>query len=178
MPSQKNLDRLQELSDKIASSKAVIFTDYSGLSMADQTELRQKIAETGGTFSVSKNTLLRIILKGKFKELPDEVDTILNGPTAVVIADEDAVSSTKALAEFIKDHERPSIKIGLMEDKVLTVEDVTALSKLPGREQLLATLLAQLNAPAQNLVGVLSASMRNLVYVLQAINTQKGGEQS
>ncbi len=176
MPSQKNIDSLAQLTDSIASAKAVIITNYAGLSVKDQTELRSKIAATGAVFSVAKNTLLRKVFTNSFKSLPEALDTVLNGPTAIIIAQKDAVASTKALAAFTKDHELPGIKLGLMVDKVLSIDEVMALSKLPSYEQLIATLLAQLNAPAQSFVSVLTASTRNLVYALNAIANKKGGE--
>lgn len=176
MPSQKNIDSLAALTNSIASAKAVIITNYAGLSVKDQTELRSKISATGASFSVAKNTLLRKVFTSRLKTLPENLDTVLNGPTAIVIAQKDAVASTKALTAFTKDHELPSIKLGLLADKILSSDEVIALSKLPSYEQLIATLMAQLNAPAQSFVSVLSASTRNLVYTLNAIAKKKGGE--
>lgn len=180
MPSQKNQDRLQELEAKINSAKIIIVTNYAGLSVAAQTKLRQEIAKTDGEFTVAKNTILSRILSTKLGGLPRDLEEVLRGPTAILIGQSDAVASTKALAKFIDDHQLPTVKIALMparqiggEDKILSAEQVTSLSKLPSREQLLATLLAQLNAPTQNLVGILSANMRNLVYALSAIKNTK-----
>jgi large subunit ribosomal protein L10 len=183
MPSQKNIDRLQELETKINSATLLIVTDYSGLSVANQTKLRQQIAETNAEFTVAKNTLISRILTNKLKTLPDNLKDTLNGPTAILVGQGDIVTSTKVLAKFITDHQLPAIKIGLLpanqtqtEDKILSIDEITALSQLPSREQLLATLLSQLNAPAQSLASLLSANMRNLVYALSAIKNKKGGE--
>jgi len=183
MPNQKNINRLQELETKINSATLLIITNYAGLSVSDQNKLRQQIAETNAEFTVAKNTLLSRILTNRLKTLPDSLKDTLNGPTAILIGQGDIVASTKALTNFITDHQLPSIKIGLMsanqpegEDKIISADEITALSKLPNREQLLATLLSQLNAPAQNLASVLSANMRNLVFALSAIKNKKGGE--
>ena len=177
MPSQKNITSLAQLTDAISSAKAVIITNYAGLSVKDQTELRRKIAETGATFSVAKNNLLKRAFKAKLNGLPSGIEDALLGPTAIVIAQKDAVMSTKALTEFAKDHQLPTVKLGLLTDKLLSADEVIALSKLPSYEQLIATLMAQFNAPAQNFVGVLSASMRNLVYVLNSVSL-RGTKQS
>lgn len=176
MPSQKNQDRLQELETKINSAKIMIIADYAGLSVSAQTKLRQEVAKTEGEFTVAKNTLLSRILETKLGTLPDNVKDILHGPTAILISQGDVVTSTKALTKFIDENQLPAIKIAIMGDKILTPDNVTALSNLPSKEQLLATLLAQLNAPAQSFVSVLSANMRNLVYALSAIKDKKGGE--
>lgn len=195
MPSQKNLDHLQELNDKINSAQMIILADHTGISVADQTELRQKTAETKAEFTVTKNTLLKQALTKRLKTLPDSLETALSGPTALLIAKEDPAASAKALAHFISHHQLPTIKIGLIlastsggftspqgglsstpeEDKILSPEEITVLSSLPNKETLLATLLCQLNAPAQKLTAVLSAPIQNLVYVLNTL-TKKGGE--
>ena len=171
MPSQKNIHALAQVKHGLENAKAVIFANYAGLSVADQTNLRGKIAATGGEFMVAKNNLLRITLTEKLGTLPKEVDAVLNGPTAVIFAQTDAVTTTKALTEFIKDKDKnlPELKIGLMEDKILSVKDLETLSKLPSREQLLASLLAQLQAPAQALVRQLATPAQLLVYALDAI---------
>lgn len=172
MPSQKNIHGLAEIKHHLETAKAVILADYAGLSVADQTTLRAKIAAAGGDFMVAKNNLLAIALKEKLGELPETVAAVLAGPTAVIFAQTDAVMATKAVTEFAKDKDLPKIKIGLMDAKVLSVKDIETLSKLPSREQLLATLLAQLQAPAQALVRQIAAPTQLLVYALDAIARQ------
>lgn len=169
MPSQKNIHGLAEIKHGLTTAKAVILANYAGLSVSDQTTLRAKLAAAGGEFMVAKNNLLKIALKEKLGDLPQEVEDVLNGPTAIIFAQTDAVTATKALTEFAKDKELPQIKLGMLDDKILSVDEVTALSKLPSREQLLATLLAQLQAPAQALVRQLATPTQLLVYALDAI---------
>jgi len=178
MPSQKNVTQLQTLKDKLDSAKALILANYAGLSVDAQTQLRSAISETEGEFTVAKNNLLKIALKDKLKELPEEVNQALNGPTAVMFANSDAAASIKALANFIKNNERPEIKAGLLNDRVLSLSEIDQLSKLPSREQLLATLLAQLNAPTQSLAAVLAAPAQYLVYALNAITVSREAHQS
>lgn len=182
MPSQRNIHALAEVKHGLETAKAVILANYAGLSVSDQTALRANIAASGGNFMVAKNNLLKITLTEKLGTLPKEVADVLNGPTAVIFAQTDAVTTTKALAEFIKDKDRnlPELKIGIMlgqrslgvvgDGKVLSVKDLETLSKLPSREQLLATLLAQLQAPAQALVRQLATPAQLLVYALDAIS--------
>ena len=171
MPSQRNVHGLAEIKHHLATAKAVILANYAGLSVADQTTLRAKLSAAGGEFMVAKNNLLKIALKEKLGGLPREVEDVLNGPTAVIFAESDAVTTAKALAEFIKDKDKslPEIKLGLLDGQILSVKDIETLSQLPSREQLLATLLAQLAAPAQALVRQINTPAQLLVYALEAI---------
>ena len=171
MPSQRNVHGLAEIKHHLATAKAVILANYAGLSVADQTTLRAKLSAAGGEFLVAKNNLLKIALKEKLGDLPRELEDVLNGPTAVIFAESDAVTTAKALAEFIKDKDKslPEIKLGLLDDKILSIKDIETLSQLPSREQLLATLLAQLAAPAQALVRQINTPAQLLVYALEAI---------
>jgi len=179
MPSQKNVDQLQSINDKMQSAKNVIFTAYPGLDVATQTEMRAKVKEAGGEILVQKNNLLRLAVKNKLNDLPQDVDEALNGPTAVVYGYEDAVSATKAIVEFQKDHEQLLIKVGLLmgeegqTNQVLSEAQIKDLAKLPGRQELLATLVNRLNSPIQGFANVLSGNLRGLVTVLSAIKDQK-----
>lgn len=175
MPSQRNVHSLAEVKHGLATAKAVILANYAGLSVSEQTLLRSKIASSGGEFMVAKNNLLKIALEEKLGGLPRDVADVLRGPTAVIFAQTDAVTTTKAVTEFAKDKNLPEIKIGLMlgrrggDDKILSIKDIETLSKLASREQLLASLLAQLQAPAQALVRQLATPAQLLVYALDAI---------
>jgi len=171
MPSQRNVHSLAEVNKEIKSAKAIILANYSGLSVANQGALRKKLAEVGGKFSVSKNNLIKIALKEN-GSLPKEVEEYLQGPTAIIIATEDAVTTTKALTDFIKDKELPQIKIGIMDGNVLSLTQIDALSKLPSKNVLLSRLLAQLQAPIQALVRQINAPAQRLVYALEAIKNK------
>ena len=168
MPSQRNIHSLAEIIKSLSDSKAVIFTKYAGLSVADQTNLRSEASKNGGSFMVAKNNLLRRALNEKSKDLAGQVDTVLNGPTAVYFGT-DPVSAAKIVSKFMEDHEQLEIKSAIMDDKVISLADIKILSKLPSREQLIASLLAQLQAPAQALVRQLSAPIQNFVYGLNAL---------
>jgi len=175
MPSQKNVAQLQTLKDKLQQAQALIIANYEGLPVEEQNKLRQSISQTQGEFAVAKNNLLRLALKDKLKKIPKEIDKALNGPTAIMFANSDAAPSIKALTSFIKDNQRPQIKTGIMQDRVLSLAEIDQLSQLPSREQLLATLLSQINAPTQSFASVLAAPTRYLVYALNAIKDKRGG---
>ena len=114
---------------------------------------------------------MRLALTNKSKDLAKDLDSFLNGPTAVLFSP-DAVSAAKIVAKFAEDHDKLKIKSGVMDDKIITISEITTLSKLPSREQLLSSLLAQLQAPAQALVRQLQAPIQNFVYGLEALKAK------
>lgn len=163
MPNQHNQQQVEIIKEKLGRAKSVAIVDYSGTGVNDQVKLRNQLKEAGGEIFVTKNTLIDIALgKGQFTES-------LEGMNALVFSFNDEVSALKALFAFHNDNEKLVIKQGMLEDRVLSVQDVENLSKMPGKEELVATLLARLNSPGQGLVNVLKATQRDLVYVIKAI---------
>ena len=180
MPNLKNQTQIADINEKLAKAKNVVFTSYAGLSVADQVTLRAKIKLAGGELNVVKNTLVRRALADRLETQEQAtLEKALQGPTAVVYGYEDVVTPTKALVEFAKEHEVMAMKLGVMfnesgkADSVLTADQVVALSKLPGKQELLAQLVGQLNAPITGFVNVLQGNIRKLVYVLKAIEDKK-----
>jgi len=167
MPSKDNLEQVKIIQEKIDRAKSLVIVDYSGSSVNDLTTLRNELKEAGGEMFVTKNTLIDIALgKGKVSES-------LTGMNAIVFSYEDAVSGLKALFDFHKDQDKLSIKQGFMEDKVLSVDEVEALSKLPSKSELVVMLIQRLKSPGQGLVNTLTAKTKDLVYVLKAIADKK-----
>lgn len=162
MPRQSNIDELAVLSEKLKSAKSFAIVEYSGTTGSDQVKLRQALQDAGAEFRVSKNTLMRLAVDNK------ALDASFEGQNAFVFSQKDEVGGIKALFTFHKDEDKLVIKQGLMGDKVLSYEELEALSKLPGKDQLIATLISRINAPGQGLVNVLKAGTRDLVQVLKA----------
>lgn len=159
-----------EFSGKLAEAKAAFLADYRGLTVEQANDLRRKLRAAGVEYRVVKNTLLRRAAKDTPAACLDEY---LVGPTAIALAADDPVAPAKALVEFAKDSKVFELKAGMLDGKLLTLDDIRALSDLPSREQLLAKMLGSLNAPATNLVGVFAAVPRSFVQVLAAIKDQK-----
>ncbi len=178
MPSSKNLSAVTALEEQLTHARAVVLADYRGLSVADLGKLRQAIKAAGGALTVTKNTLLKIALKANDQVLDQTLEDALQGPTALILALDDQIAPIKALVEFAKAHalELPQPKAGLLDDKVLTAQDIKTLAVLPSRDQLLAQLLRGLQGPSYGLVSVFSGNLRKLVYVLNAVKHQKGGD--
>lgn len=167
MPNQKNQQQVEMLKDKIAKAQSIAIIDYSGTTVNEQVKLRQEVKDAGGEVLVTKNTLIDIAIgKGKLKDS-------LEGMNAIIFSYNDPVAAIKKLFAFQKDTEKLTIKQGYMEDKVLSVAEVESLSKLPGKNELIGMLMNVLKAPGSNLVNVLNAGPRNLVYALKAIAEKK-----
>lgn len=163
------------LKEQLESAKGVVLTSYKGLTVAQDTELRRELREAGVSYHVVKNTMLRIAAKEAGIE---GIEEHLEGTTAFAFSTEDAVAPAKVICGFIKknkleDAEVLTVKVGMVEGKVIGVDEVKALAALPSREELIAKLLGSMNAPISNTVNVLQGVIRNAVYVLDAIRSQK-----
>jgi large subunit ribosomal protein L10 len=161
------------LKERLEKSKVVILTDYKGLDVDAMTELRAKLREAEIEYQVIKNTMLRLASEGTDVEA---IKDSFKGPSAVALSFEDPVAPAKVLTDFAKDHDKLEIKIGVMGGKVLELDGIKALSSLPSREELLATVLSAMNAVPTSLVTALSDVPRRMVNVLQAIKDQKQEE--
>jgi len=168
MPSNKNVQVVADLTQKAGKASSIVFAKYTGLSVAQFTTLRQKIIAAGGEIVVARNRLVNVAL-GKPQGLID----VLEDQLFTLFSYEDAVSAVKALYEFMKDNELVQVKGGYLEEKVLTAAEVDRLSKIPGRLELLGTLVRNLQGPAYGLRTVLNAGPQKLVFALQAVAKQK-----
>ncbi len=162
--------KIVELNESFQKAQFAVVADYRGLKVTELEKLRRDLRDNNAQIKVAKNTLLKLAVKGTdFEDLSDH----FTGTTAVAFSSEDAVGSAKAIAEFAEEFEALSVRCGILDGEFITPEEVTALSKLPGKDQLRAQLLGLLNAVPTGLVRVLSAVPGKFVYALQAINDQK-----
>ncbi|HHY46630.1 MAG TPA: 50S ribosomal protein L10 [Firmicutes bacterium] len=163
---------VNEIREKLERAQGVILTDYRGLDVRTMTELRRKLAESGIEYRVVKNTLASIAARGAGI---GDLSQLLTGPTAMAFAYKDPVTAAKALSGFAKEHKELSFKGGILGKQVISGDQVGALAMLPPREVLLGQVVSAIQAPLSGLVNVLSATYRNLVYVLDAVRRQKEG---
>ena len=168
-----------EIKGWLTNSKGVVLMSYNKLNVATDTQLRRELRAAGVQYKVVKNTMLRIAAKQAGIE---GLDSHLEGTTAMAFAD-DAVAPAKVLCDFMKKNklEDPGIltvKVGMVEGKVIDTAGVKALANLPSREVLVAKLLGSMNAPIANCVGVLSGIIRNFVGVVEAVREKKEKEQA
>jgi large subunit ribosomal protein L10 len=158
-----------EVAAQLAKAQAIIVAENRGLNVGAVTGLRAKARKSGLYLRVLKNTLARRAVKGTpFEKLADQ----MSGPLMYGIA-QDPVAGAKLFAEFAKDHEQFVIRGGAMPNTLMTDKDVKVLSTMPGREQLLATLVGTLQAPMAKLVRTLNEVPGKFARTLAAVRDAK-----
>lgn len=162
--------KIQEIKETALKAKVAIVSDYRGLTVEDITDLRRKLQQENGDYTVIKNTLAKIAFKGTDFE---GIDEHLKGPSAIAFGFGDQVSPAKVLTKFIKEKKKTEIRGGMLDGKVLSVEQVRELSNLPSKEELLAKILGGLNSPATGLANTVTGVMRALVRAIDEVRKQK-----
>ena len=162
MPSAKVLEQKQqivsELTEKLQTAVAGVLVDHRGLTVEEDTALRRELREAGVEYSVVKNTLTRFAAKNVGF---DELDPILNGPTALALSFSDVIAPAKVLCGYAKKNEKLEIKSGFMDGKVISLDEIKALADTPSKEVLIAKIMGSLNAPVSKLVRTLQALVDN-----------------
>jgi len=165
---------LSNLADKIKKSKSIIFTGFNALGVKDNENLRVKLRAENSEYYVAKKTLINRAFKDSKIDGLNTKDFV--GKIAAIFSYEDEVAPAKIIGEFRKDKEKQD-KIfflgGILENKLLSKEEVESLAKLPSKHELYAKLVGSLNAPISGFVNVLGGNLRNLVNVLKAISEKK-----
>ncbi len=156
MPNEKVLEakkaQVAQVVDVINNAATGVLIDYRGLTVEEDTKLRNDLRAAGVKYFVIKNTLLRLAANQVGLE---ELDGILHGPTALAVS-EDPVAPAKILFDFAKNNDKVEIKSGFMDGKVMSMDELTTLAKTPSKETLIAKLMGSLNAPVSNLVRLLN----------------------
>jgi large subunit ribosomal protein L10 len=162
---QEKTQLVSEVTAKLKESSCTIIADYRGLTVSQVTQLRKSLREAGVEFQVLKNTLAR---RATAEAELTELHAFLTGPTAIAFSKDDVVAPAKILSEFAKKNDKLSVKAGVVEGKVVDVNQIKALADLPSREGLLSMLLSVLQAP-----------MRNFALAVKAVSEkQEGGAQA
>lgn len=169
MATQKKIDTVKELTDKIARAKSIVFADYVGLKHKQLEDLRKKMRSVDAEFMVTKNKLMERALGAKAAEVKD----VLKSATATIFSYKDEVSGIKELLKFFKAANIGKTKAGLLGVTILSEHDVTKLASIPGREILLGQLAGQLKSPIANLHHALSWNINTLVWALDGIKAKK-----
>lgn len=136
-----------EIADKLQRSKTTVVADYRGLTVKQTNELRKQLREEGVEFQVLKNTLTR---RATEQVGLGELNEHLVGPSVVAFSYDDVVAPARILHKFAKDNKALEIKGGVVEGKVVSLDEIKALADLPSREGLLSMLLSVLQAPVRN----------------------------
>jgi large subunit ribosomal protein L10 len=167
---EEKVQVVAELKERLSNSSSAIFVDYRGLTVEEATQLRKQLREAGVIYKVYKNTLIEIAARQLDME---GITPYLAGPTAIAFGVEDPVTPAKLLSESMNSLKKMEFKVGIVEGKIVDVEAIESLAKLPSKQELIAKMLGSINAPIANLVGVLSGPMRAFVYTLNAIKEKK-----
>lgn len=162
-----------EVKERLERAQAAFLVDYKGLDVEAISRLRAALREKGTDFQVVKNRLLALASNDTQTSVLKEK---LVGPTAIAIAYEDAVAPAKVLVDLEKELKNMELKAGQISGRILDVEAIQRLAKLPGREELLATVLGTMQAVPASFVRVLNGMITQLLYALKAIEEKKSAE--
>ena len=156
MPNAKVLESkkavVEALSAKIKEATSVVFVDYKGINVAQDTELRKQFREAGVEYSVVKNTLTNFAAKDAGYDFAE----ILNGTTAMASTTGDPIAPARIVCEFAKKNKNTlSIKGGVVEGSVLSADQLNGFGELPSKNALVASVLGTFLAPISSLAFVL-----------------------
>lgn len=161
---------VEDLHERLKKASIVVLTDYKGLNVESLTKLRQQLREAGVEYKVVKNTFLR---RASENTGAAAISDYYEGPSAIAFSDSDPVAPAKVLTKFAETNDKLEIRVAALDGRVLNLDDLKALSKLPSREVLLSQVLSAMQAVPTNFVSVLSAVPRSLVNVVNAIKDKK-----
>lgn len=166
MPTQRKIDMVSELTERMERSQLAIVADYRGFTVAELTALRAKLRENGAEMFVAKNTLLRLAARNTGRE---QIEEFLEGPTAVAFGYDDVSKVAKVLLDASKATPKSlKLKGGVLGSSLLKADGIEAVTKLPSREQALAQVVGGIAAPVSGVVGVINAAISNVALVIQA----------
>lgn len=163
---------LEKLSDKINRAKSIVFTNFDALGVQDNEELRIKLKAENSEYYVAKKTLFNLAFQDK--NIKDFDIKSFKGRISAIFGYGDEIVPAKIVNDFKKDHEEKINFVGgILEGKFLSSEKITTLSKLPSKQELYAKIVGSINAPISGFVNALAGNLRNLVYVLKAVEEKK-----
>jgi large subunit ribosomal protein L10 len=170
MPRPDKIEAVNEIKADLSATDVYYFVDFRGLTFAEATDLRARLAKADASLKVVKNTLAKIAAAQAGVEGLTEY---LQGPTAIAYCHGDPVRVAKTIQDFIREKKKASIRGGKLQRSLLDPTGVENLATLPGRDQLLAQVVGGIASPLTGLLNVLNGPMRGLMTVLSQIQEQK-----
>ncbi len=164
MKREEKQKKAEALHEELAKARTVILSSFEKQTVAQETELRRKVAGTGAKYKVVKNTLIERAAKGTPSEAAAQN---ISGTTALAYTATDAVSLAKALVNYAKENPVLVFKTGVVEGRVVNLAQLEALANMPSKEVLFSRILFLINAPAQRVAASLAGVARNLAVVIQ-----------
>ncbi|HEX9830029.1 MAG TPA: 50S ribosomal protein L10 [Bacteroidota bacterium] len=160
-----------KVAEKVSRAQAMYFADFTGITVADETELRREFRKSGVEYTVVKNTLARKALEQATGY--DSVYDNLIGPTGIAFSYDDILAPAKVIKKFNEKTGKLTLKVAVLDKQVFAGSKLDELSKLPGRKEIMASIVGSLQAPISGVVGAIGAVMRDLVNVIDAIERKK-----
>ena len=170
MKKEQKIELAKGVANEIADAEGIIITSFKGLTFPQMDNIRRTVKNSGNDFRVIKNSLLKKALNSLNI---DVLDQYLTESTAMVLVRNEFAAAAKDIKKYFKDYPPFVVKAGYFGKKLLKKEDVIAVADLPSRDQLLAQVLATMNAPIQNFVSLLANIPRSLLNVLNAVKEKK-----
>lgn len=164
---------IQELREGFAKAKAIVFTDYRGLTVADLSDLRSLLREGRFEYKIVKNTLAKIASEGTAVSAARDA---FKGPVGIAISYEDPVLAVKKILEYSKKNDKLKVGIGLIEGSVCAAQDLKAVADLPPRRVLLATMAGGFKSPLNKLGWLLNATLSSFANALEALKNKKSNQ--
>lgn len=159
----KKIEQVDKLAKELKKVSSLVVTTYNKLTVAQDYELRKALRTSGAKYVVVKNTLAELAAKGTSVE---EALKNLSGVTSIAYTEGDPVALAKALSKYAKDNPEFTFKAGVVEGRVISINEIKALATMPSKEEIYSKLLFLINAPAQRLVTVMNAVGRDIAVVI------------
>jgi ribosomal protein L10 len=173
VPNAEKTESVEELKERFAGVQTAVLTEYRGLSVRQLSDLRKQLKGAAAEYKVVKNRLARIAIKGSPL---DGLGKHLTGPTGVAYTRKDPVPVAKALQTFVRNNPALTIKVGMIEGKVLEPAALKSLAELPSKDALRAQIVGAVQGPMGKLVTLLTAVQGELARVLEARSKQGAAE--
>jgi large subunit ribosomal protein L10 len=162
---------ISEVAEIVRRSRGMYFTDFTGLTVEQATELRREFRKSGIDYKVVKNTLIRKALENVTGY--DRVAEKLVGPTGVAFAFEDPIAPAKIIQKFSEKHSKLSLKVAVLEKEVIDGSKLNDLARMPSKKDMMASILGSVQAPLAGVPSVINAVLRDLVSVVSEIEKKK-----
>jgi len=169
MPNAGKIERVAELKERLGASEAILLTEYRGLTVSELSELRRSLAEGGASFAVVKNTLM---LRAAQESSMDDLEALLEGPTAVAFVEGDAVAAAKKVVDAIKRFPALVLKGGFMDGRMLSATDARALADLESREAMLSKIAGLMKGEMSRAAAVFQATQARFLSLLEAFKAK------
>ncbi len=170
MNREQKVAKVEELTEKLKASSALLVADYRGLTVAEARKLRNEMREAGADFEVVKNSLVE---RAADAAAVEDLKQYLDGPTAIAFCHEEAAAPAKVLTRFARELKPLEIKGGILDGNSIDMETVKFLASLPPRDVLLGQLAGAMQGPIRGLATVCAGPIRGLVTTLSRIQEQK-----